>query len=44
VPVLLELARQLDDGLVYDRDLGELATALSAVLEAYSRRPFAPDG
>src|SRR4051812_3474913 len=40
-PVLLqELGRQLDDGRVYDRHLPELATALSAVLEAYSRRPM----
>ena len=39
-PVLLqELGRQLDDGRVYDRHLPELATALNAVLEAYSRRP-----
>jgi hypothetical protein len=37
--LLQELGRQLDDGRVYDRHLPELATALSAVLEAYSRRP-----
>jgi len=40
-PALLqELGRQLDDGRVYDRHLPELATALNAVLEAYSRRPM----
>jgi hypothetical protein len=40
-PVLLqELGRQLDDGRVYDRHLPELAAALKAVLEAYSRRPL----
>src|SRR3954451_6598721 len=39
-PALLqELGRQLDDGRIYDRHLPELATALNAVLEAYSRRP-----
>ena len=37
--LLQELGRQLDDGRVYDRHLPELATALNAVLEAYSRRP-----
>ncbi len=41
VSVLHELARQLDDGRVYDRNLTELATALNAVLDAYGRRqPF----
>ncbi|MGY1642015.1 hypothetical protein ACI782_12920 [Geodermatophilus sp. SYSU D00703] len=35
------LARQLDDGRVYDRDLANLAAALSAVLNAYSRRTSA---
>jgi hypothetical protein len=38
--LLQELGRQLDDGRVYDRHLPELATALNAVLEAYSRRPM----
>jgi hypothetical protein len=37
--LLLELARQLDNGRVYDRDLPKLAVALNAVLEAYRRRP-----
>jgi hypothetical protein len=39
VPILHELARQIDDGRVYDRDLDQLATALAQVLEAYRRRP-----
>ena len=38
--VLVELARQLDDGRIYDRDLLALAGALNAVHEAYNRRPF----
>lgn len=38
-PTLHELARQIDDGRVYDRDLDQLATALGEVLEAYRRRP-----
>jgi hypothetical protein len=46
-PTLLgTLARQLDDGLVYDRDLPGLARALQPVLEAYRRRAHltgAPD-
>lgn len=37
--LLHDLARQLDHGRVYDRDLAELAVALDAVLEAYRRRP-----
>jgi hypothetical protein len=41
--LLAELARQLDDGRVYDRDLVPLATALNAVLDAYRRRPFVRD-
>jgi hypothetical protein len=42
-PILHELARQLDDGRIYDRDLAGLATALNAVLEAYRRRLFVRD-
>jgi hypothetical protein len=42
-PLLAELARQLVDGRVYDRDLGALATALNTVLDAYSRRPYVWD-
>lgn len=41
--LLDELARQLDDGPVYDRDLRELASALDAVLQAYRRRPYVRD-
>lgn len=38
-PQLLgELARQLDDGRVYDRDLPALARALGSVLQDYRRR------
>ncbi len=37
---LQELAEQLDDGRIYDRDLADLSVALDAVLEAYNRRPY----
>jgi hypothetical protein len=37
---LTELAQQLDDGRIYDRDLSGLSVALDAVLEAYNRRPY----
>ncbi len=37
-PLLVELARQLEDGRVYARDLAALGTALGAVLDAYHRR------
>jgi hypothetical protein len=37
--LLHDLACQLDDGRVYDRDLSDLALALEAVLAAYRRRP-----
>ncbi len=36
--LLAELAGQLNDGRVYDRDLPALARALQPVLEAYRRR------
>jgi hypothetical protein len=36
--LLGELAGQLNDGRVYDRDLPALARALQPVLEAYRRR------
>ena len=36
--LLVELAGQLNDGRVYDRDLPVLARALQPVLEAYRRR------
>ncbi len=46
-PTLLgELAGQLKDGRVYDRDLPALARALQPVVEAYRRRAHvtgAPD-
>ncbi|HYX93645.1 MAG TPA: hypothetical protein VE823_01145 [Geodermatophilus sp.] len=35
-PLLIELARQLEDGRAYDRDLVALAAALNTVLDAYS--------
>jgi hypothetical protein len=38
--LLGDLARQLDDGRVYDRELLAPSTALSAVLDAYGRRPY----
>jgi hypothetical protein len=38
--VLGDLARQLEDGRIYDRDLLALASALNAVHDAYNRRPF----
>jgi hypothetical protein len=38
--MLHELARQLDDGRVYDRDLPGPTGALDAVLEAYRRRAY----
>jgi hypothetical protein len=42
-PLLTELAHQLEDGRIYDRDLVALATALNTVLDAYSRRPYVRD-
>jgi hypothetical protein len=38
-PLLQELARQLADGRIYDRDIPELTEALDAVLQAFSRHP-----
>jgi hypothetical protein len=38
--LLGDLARQLEAGRIYDRDLLALAEALNAVHAAYSRRPF----
>ena len=37
--LLTELGDQLDRGRIYDRDLGELSTALGVVLQALERRP-----
>jgi hypothetical protein len=36
--LLGDLARQLDDGRIYDRDLLALSVALNAVHEAFGRR------
>jgi hypothetical protein len=41
--LLLELAHQLEDGRVYDRDLRDLGAALKVVQLAYERRPFVRD-
>ncbi len=42
--LLQELARQIEDGRIYDRDLLDLSDALGTVYEAYRRRPrFAAD-
>jgi hypothetical protein len=38
--LLRDLARHLEDGQIYDRDLLALAEALNAVHDAYGRRPF----
>jgi hypothetical protein len=37
--LLNELAHQIDDGRVYDRDLDGLSSALTTVLGAMGRRP-----
>ncbi len=42
-PLLTELARQLEDGRIYDRDLAALTAALRAVLAAHGRRPWVRD-
>ncbi len=39
VDALVELARQVDAGRVYDRDLRDLAESLNQVLAALNRRP-----
>jgi hypothetical protein len=38
--LLGDLAQQLEDGRIYDRDLLPLSRALTAVHEAYFRRPY----
>ena len=38
--LLAELASQLEDGRIYDRNLLALGVALNAVYGAYNRRPF----
>ena len=42
--LLAELARQIDDGRIYDRDLLDLSDALGLVLVAYRRRPYVRTG
>jgi hypothetical protein len=42
--LLKELARQIEEGRVYDRDLVNLSPALETVLEAYRRRPSVRSG
>ncbi|MEJ7772458.1 MAG: hypothetical protein WKF51_11205 [Geodermatophilaceae bacterium] len=37
---LTQLAAQLDRGLVYDRDLADLARAIDAATAALARRPW----
>jgi enhancing lycopene biosynthesis protein 2 len=37
---LTQLAEQLDRGLVYDRDLADLAQSMEAATEALNRRPW----
>ncbi len=39
ISALHELARQLDAGKIYDRDLPALTVALNEALDAYARRP-----
>jgi hypothetical protein len=39
VRMLDELAPQVSDGRIYDRDLDELSVGLAAVLDAVSRQP-----
>jgi hypothetical protein len=39
IAALHELARQLNTGRIYDRDLPALNDALNEVLDAYARRP-----
>jgi hypothetical protein len=41
--LLGELAIQLDDGRIYDRDLKDLSVALAAVLDAVTRRSYIQD-
>lgn len=41
--LLHELARQIDDGRVYDRDLHDLSAALREVHQAFDRRLFVRD-
>jgi hypothetical protein len=38
--VLLELAEQIDRGLVYDRELPAVARAVDEVLASFRHRPY----
>ncbi len=42
--LLAELAHQIDDGRIYDRDLHDLSDALGTLLVAYRRRPYVRNG
>jgi hypothetical protein len=42
--LLEELARQIDDGRIYDRDLLDLSEELDTVLQSFRRRPFVRSG
>lgn len=42
--LLDELARQVDDGRIYDRDLLDLSDALGRVFESYRRRAYVRSG
>jgi hypothetical protein len=42
--LLEELARQIEDGRVYNRDLLDLSDALNTVLESYRRHPYVRSG
>ncbi|SMO92350.1 hypothetical protein SAMN06273567_107177 [Geodermatophilus aquaeductus] len=44
LPLLGELAGQIDDGRFYDRDLLDLSDAIDAVLDAYRRRTYVRSG
>jgi hypothetical protein len=37
--LLQELARQIDDGRIYDRELDGVGAAINAVVDACDRRP-----
>jgi hypothetical protein len=41
--LLRELARQIDDGRVYDRDLHDLSASLGEVRQAFGRRLYVRD-
>jgi hypothetical protein len=41
--LLHELARQIDDGRVYDRDLNDVGAALTEVHKSFDRRLYVRD-